>query len=100
MVAGPTTQPAPMLVAPRSVVPEAITVSAPIATPASTQIESGARNVTPASAWAARIWRWASASTSIRPARSLTPIALRTSSVTCATTVRPRSRSTGRAPGR
>ncbi len=75
-------------------------VSAPMVTPASTQIESGARKVTPASAWAVRIWRWASASTSISPARSFTPMALRTSSVTCAPTVKPFSRSTGSAPGR
>ena len=100
VVAGPMVQPEPIAVSPRSVVAEAIVVSAPMVTPASTQMLSGATKVTPAWAWASRIWRWASISTVTRSARSFTPIALRTSSVTCEATVRPCSRSTVSAPGR
>ena len=57
-------------------------------------------NVTPARACAARMRRWAWWVTSIRSARVLTPIAPSVSLVLKATTVRPRSRKTGKTPVR
>ena len=70
---GPMRQRSPMLVAPRSVQPCSSTVSAPMRTPASTIVVWGLSMVTPLRMWWMRMRRRASAVTSARSARSLTP---------------------------
>ena len=73
VVSGPTSQRAPIRVAPRRNVPGSTTVSRPISTPTSISVLAGSTIVTPASACARWIRSWASRRTCASSTRVLTP---------------------------
>ena len=73
VVSGPTSQRAPIRVAPRRNVPGSTTVSPPISTPTSISVLAGSTIVTPASACARWIRSWASRRTCASSTRVLTP---------------------------